>query len=272
VLSQLSRTFKALNTSIRTSPSQNLPLTLSILEDVAVAQDSIARSQLPRETVDGLKRECTGLEREAKGVGAVGVADIMEDIKRRGQGVLALPADASVIDLTTDVNSPRTPLPLQLLTLAQTMTKLTNLIQYSRSLTQLLISLPSSSWNLSTQPSLGPLPHEQDARTVLGRWMLDVIDTLTTILDQKSRALLRPRIASNLFILNNLSEVEKRVRKSSLMASVLGSIAGAEKEREGAAKRGSRGSSGSSGGTVFSMPKSFEKAKRAGLDGIPQLH
>jgi hypothetical protein len=110
-LSQLSRTFKALNTSIRTSPSQNLPLTLSILEDVAVVQDSISRSQLPRETVDGLKRECTGLEREAKGVGAVGVADIMEDIKRRGNGVLTLPADASVIDLTTDVNSPILTLP-----------------------------------------------------------------------------------------------------------------------------------------------------------------
>jgi len=76
-------------------------------------------------------------------------------------------------------------------------------------------------------------------------------------------------MAANLFILNNLSEVEKRVRGERLLANVVGSIGVAEREREGS-KRGSRGSSGSSagiGGNVFAMPKSFEKAKRAGLDG-----
>jgi len=148
------------------------------------------------------------------------------------------------------------------------MTKLTNLMTYSKPLTQLLLSLPSSSWN--QQPALGPLPHEQDPRIVLGRWITDVIDTLTTLLDAKARALLRPRssMASNLFLLNNLSEVEKRVRKSSLMTSVVGSISAAERERDGVGKRGSRGSSGSGGVAVFTMPKAFEKAKRAGLDGI----
>ena len=147
------------------------------------------------------------------------------------------------------------------------MTKLTNLMTYSKPLTQLLLSLPSSSWN--QQPALGPLPHEQDPRIVLGRWITDVIDTLTTLLDAKARALLRPRssMASNLFLLNNLSEVEKRVRKSSLMTSVVGSISAAERERDGVGKRGSRGSSGSGGVAVFTMPKAFEKAKRAGLDG-----
>jgi len=147
------------------------------------------------------------------------------------------------------------------------MTKLTNLMTYSEPLTQLLLSLPSSSWN--QQPTLGPLPHEQDPRIVLGRWTIDVIDTLTALLDAKARALLRPRssMASNLFLLNNLSEVEKRVRKSSLMASVVGSISAAERERDVAGKRGSRGSSGSGATAVFTMPKGFEKAKRGGLDG-----
>jgi hypothetical protein len=77
-------------------------------------------------------------------------------------------------------------------------------------------------------------------------------------------------MAANLFLLNNLSEVEKRVRGDRMMANVVGSIGVAEREREGS-KRGSRGSSGSgvgTGGTVFAMPKSFEKAKRAGLDGM----
>jgi len=68
-----------------------------------VAEDIIAQSTLPRETVDSIKRESTGLEREAKGVGTVGVADVMEDIKRRGQSVLTLPSDAGIIDLTVDV-------------------------------------------------------------------------------------------------------------------------------------------------------------------------
>ena len=108
-LSQLSRTFKALNTYVRSSPSQNMLLTLSILEDLAVAEDIIAQSTLPLETIESIKRETTGLEREAKGVGTVGVADVVEDIKRRGQSVLTLPSDAGIIDLTVDVPISTTP-------------------------------------------------------------------------------------------------------------------------------------------------------------------
>lgn len=101
---------------------------------------------------------------------------------------------------------------------------------------------------------------------------MDVIDTLTSLLDTKAKAILRPRspMAANLFVLNNLSEVEKRVRGDRMMANVVGSIGVAERERE-QSKRGSRGSSGSGVGSTssatFAMPKSFEKAKRAGLDG-----
>ena len=108
-LSQFSRTVKALSTYVRSSPSQNIFLTLSILEDVSVAEDIIAQSTLPRETIESIKRESTGLEREAKGVGTVGVADVMEDIKRRGQSVLTLPSDAGIIDLTVDVPISTTP-------------------------------------------------------------------------------------------------------------------------------------------------------------------
>jgi hypothetical protein len=99
------RTFKALNTQIRGSPSQNLPLTLSILDDLTSAQDLISRSTIPQGSIDSLRREINALEREAKGVGAVGVGDVVEEIRRRGQGVLFLPPDGGIIDLTTDVLS-----------------------------------------------------------------------------------------------------------------------------------------------------------------------
>jgi hypothetical protein len=53
-----------------------------------------------------------------------------------------------------------------------------------------------------------------------------------------------------------------------MMQNVIGSISVAERERD-QSKRSSRSSSGSGPSSVsFSMPKSFEKAKRAGLDGI----
>jgi len=100
-----SRTFKALNTQIRSSPSQNLPLTLSILDDLTVAQDMISRSTVSSGSVEVLRKEINTLEREAKGVGAVGVGDVIEDVRRRGQGVLSLPSDGGIIDLTTDVSS-----------------------------------------------------------------------------------------------------------------------------------------------------------------------
>ena len=49
-----------------------------------------------------------------------------------------------------------------------------------------------------------------------------------------------------------------------MLLEVLGA---AEKERDVVGKRGSRGSGGSNSMNLFSMPKSFDKAKRAGLDG-----
>ena len=74
-------------------------------------------------------------------------------------------------------------------------------------------------------------------------------------------------MAANLFVLNNLSEIEKRIRKDGILQNVIGSIGSAEKGRDFVGKRGSRGSGGSNSMTLFSMPKSFDKAKRAGLDG-----
>jgi len=104
-MGQFSRTFKALNTQIRGNPSSNFRLTLTILEDLALAQELIDKSSLPRESVDGIKKDIVALEREARGIAAVGVGDVIEDVKRRGNNVLMLPADANVIDLTVDVCS-----------------------------------------------------------------------------------------------------------------------------------------------------------------------
>jgi Exo70 exocyst complex subunit len=148
------------------------------------------------------------------------------------------------------------------------MTKLSNLMAFSNPLAQLLMSIPTSSSQSST--TLPPLNLETDSYVILARWTMDVIDSLTNILETKSKYFLRPRsaMAANLFMLNNLSEIEKRVRKNSILQSVIGSIGAAEKEKD-AAKRISRGSSGGNPAStnLFSMPKSFEKVKRTGLDG-----
>jgi hypothetical protein len=151
------------------------------------------------------------------------------------------------------------------------MTKLTSLMQYSKSLTQLLQSFPSGNWNRSSSlpaTTLPPLNLDNDSRAIIARWTLDVIEQLITILETKSRSLLRPKssMAANLFILNNLSEIEKRIRKDAILQNVIGSIGAAEKERGFVGKRGSRDSGGNFT-NLFSMPKSFDKAKRAGLDG-----
>ena len=105
-MGQFSRTFKALNTQIRTSPGQNLPLTLSTLDDLIVAQELLVTTAMPKDSIDSLRREITTLEREAKSVGGLGIGDIIEDVKRRAQNILTLPFDAGITDLTTDVHPP----------------------------------------------------------------------------------------------------------------------------------------------------------------------
>lgn len=103
-MGSFSRTFKALNTQIRTSPGHLLPLILSILDDMTDSQELISVVAIPKDTIDSFKREINGLEREAKGVGAVGVGDVVEEVRRRGQSITTLPSDAGIIDLTNDVS------------------------------------------------------------------------------------------------------------------------------------------------------------------------
>jgi Exo70 exocyst complex subunit len=114
-IGQFSRTFKALNTQIRTSPTQNLQLILSILEDLTTAQEMFTRIQIPKDAIDTIQREINSLEREAKGVGAVGIGDVIEDVKRRGQNIISLPSDGGIIDLTGEVTPPL-PSPSQITT------------------------------------------------------------------------------------------------------------------------------------------------------------
>jgi hypothetical protein len=105
-MGQFSRTFKVLNTQIRGSPSQNLPLTLSILDDLILAQELLDQSLIPKEFIETIRRELGGVEREAKSAGAIGVGDVIEDVKRRGQAITILPSDGGLIELTTDVFHP----------------------------------------------------------------------------------------------------------------------------------------------------------------------
>jgi exocyst complex protein 7 len=105
-LQLFSRTFKALNTQIRTSPSQNFTLVLSILDDLTFAQELLTRTSIPSTTIEGIRKDIAALEREAKGIGGVGVGDIIEDVKRRGNNVLTLPSDGGVIEFTTEVSIP----------------------------------------------------------------------------------------------------------------------------------------------------------------------
>ena len=102
-MGSFSRTFKALNAQMRTSPGHLLPLILSILDDMTVAQELISLAAIPKDTIESIRREINGLEREVKGVGAVGVGDVVEDVRRRGQSITTLPSDAGIIDLTNDV-------------------------------------------------------------------------------------------------------------------------------------------------------------------------
>jgi hypothetical protein len=74
-----------------------------VLEELDVMQDLLTRHTFPGRFAESIRREISALEREARGVGSVGVTDVIEEIKRRGEKLMSLPSDAGIIDLTTDV-------------------------------------------------------------------------------------------------------------------------------------------------------------------------
>jgi len=132
---------------------------------------------------------------------------LLEDTRSRVQNLMTLPSDSAAVPVTSD-----------------TMTRLQTLTLYTHPLSAIMSTMPENSWRLT-----GPRPtsRPQDATssvssTPFNTYIADTIDELLTSLDNKSSALLRgSKSAQGVFMLNNLTLVDRALASHPDLAAAL---------------------------------------------------
>jgi len=132
---------------------------------------------------------------------------LLEDTRSRVQNLMTLPSDSAAVPVTSD-----------------TLTRLQTLTLYTHSLSAIMSTMPENSWRLT-----GPRPtsRPQDATssvssTPFNTYIADTIDELLTSLDNKSSALLRgSKSAQGVFMLNNLTLVDRALASHSALAAAM---------------------------------------------------
>lgn len=127
----------------------------------------------------------------------------LEDVKKSGTGMVALPLDNTVAELTVNV-----------------MARLRRMADYPNAISSLLVSLGEGNWNRPyTAPTVLPpssFDVGADGILMLSHFCLDVIDQLISELEQKARVMIKKTSTVAVFMVNNVHYIESNIRKSDL--------------------------------------------------------
>ncbi|CAZ83910.1 unnamed protein product [Tuber melanosporum] len=126
----------------------------------------------------------------------------LEDIKKTGQGLIALPLDNTVAEMTVNV-----------------MSRLRRMADYPNAISSLLVSLGEGNWNRPyTAPAVIPPSFDvgADGTLLLSNFCLDAIDQLIHELEQKARVMIKKNSTVAVFMVNNVHFIESNIRTSDL--------------------------------------------------------
>lgn len=125
---------------------------------------------------------------------------LIEDVRARSQGLVALPTDGAPVDLTQ-----------------QTMRRLQEMTNYLDPLSSILASLGEGGWNsLSTSSSSTILDVGPDSLKLFAQYAADMIDALLQNLMGKARLLLKGKNLQGIFMANNVAIVTRIIHSSEL--------------------------------------------------------
>ena len=158
-----------------------------------------------------LKASFSGVLKPVRETAKASLAELLEDIRRRINSMLALPADAAVVQVTTD-----------------TMKRLQYMADYLAPLSSIMTSIGDGNWKSpgssggsgSSTPGFKPMDVGADGRQVLVHYFVDTIETLLQGLENKGKTPLSiPKSKSLLgaFMANNVALVDRMIRSSELL-------------------------------------------------------
>ena len=210
-MADFTKTIRELNNHIKSNLTTDCFLAyemIEIISQVSFRLDS-KTGELKNAFADALK--------PIREIAKSSVSELIEDIRRRFQCMNALPLDGSSIPYTTEV-----------------MNRIQTMTLYPKSLASILTSLGDGNWTRKSSsnfgasstslPSLKSFDVGADGNQLLSHYIVDTMETLLTNLDAKARVFIKTKALHGVFMANNVAVIDRTIRTSSSLSSILSSV------------------------------------------------
>ena len=199
-LKDLKNTISDLNSQIQ----QNITTDCFLAYDILGAINEMA-FKMDKQT-GCLKQQIFAAVKPVRDTAKRSLGELLEDIRRRISSMVFLPNDGAAIPFTDEV-----------------LTRLQAMTAYPIPLASILSSIGDGNWTSSSSnksssslPTIRSYDTSSESESLLAHYIFDSIDNLLTNLESRSTALHKNNRLTSVFMLNNISAIDRMIRSSDL--------------------------------------------------------
>ena len=210
-------TAKALNDYSKTLRDLNSQIKIAITQDCFLAFEIIDVTNVLSYQMDSvtgqLKQQIRDLCKPLRDTAKNSLVEMIEDIRRRVNGMVMLPPDGAAVAYTTEV-----------------IKRLQNLTNFRDSVASAMTSLGDGGWmsGQSSSSSSRQFDVGADKDFLLAHYVADTLETLFSCLEQRGLTIYKLKPTTGIFLANNVAVADRMIRTSDLQPIV------ATNERSGA--------------------------------------
>ncbi len=201
-LVELGRTLRELNNHIKGHMNTDCFLAYEIVEIVSGLSNNL------ESRTGELKSSIAASLKPVRETAKASLGELLEDTKRRVNGLQTLPADGA-------------PIPV----VSETIQRLQSMVDFLRPISSIMVSLGDGGWKNATAmrggvgdgiPSLASFQIGADGKEIFAHYCADTIEALMAALDSRARVLLQKKAVMGAFLANNVTIIERMIRTSDL--------------------------------------------------------
>lgn len=200
-LVELGRTLRELNGHIKAHMNTDCYLAYEIVEIISELSNNLERR------TGELKSSLAASLKPVRETAKFSLAELLEDTKRRANGLQTLPMDGA-------------PIPL----VSETMQRLRTMVDFLRPISSIMISLGDGGWKSGASrggggdaaPSLASFDVGADGKEIFAHYCTDTIEALMMALDGRARMILQRKPVIGVFLANSVTIIERMIQTSEL--------------------------------------------------------
>ncbi|KTW31373.1 hypothetical protein T552_00018 [Pneumocystis carinii B80] len=195
-----SDTVQKLNQHIHQNMSTDFVLSYEIIEEISKIIGFVVSFGNEGPIINELNKCMKMMEN----TGIYSLSDMIEKIKKKISSITSMPTDGNIFEITIE-----------------SISRLLYMNAYEETVTNLIMSMKNEEWNsfLFTN-NKKTFDSNTDRKTVYKNFFSEVVDILYSQIDQKARILLKKNSHLSLFLLNNLSYIEKNIKNTDLSSAI----------------------------------------------------